>query len=188
MDGWDLLDALPDIRAMIDLVLLVQMLVAGIGPGFAPDLCIALIVPVVRLDGHALPKFFFALPFPDPDFLLAIYIEQRYLVSLLVSGVFLLFLLSPLTICQYRTCCEHDMAVRIAILLVVDGNIGAHSLRDKLLFDVVSQNLDLRFAVQLDWQRDIDFACQLSIALLFDFLNSVPENFTVLIFCWRVFA
>ena len=54
MDGWDLLDALPDIRAMIDLVLLVQMLVAGIGPGFAPDLCID-----ESLQHSAVPSFIY---------------------------------------------------------------------------------------------------------------------------------
>lgn len=81
------------------------MAVAEVGPRLAPFLRIALVVPVVCLDGHTLPQLLGSLALADANLLLAgLWIDDGNLVLVRIAGVVLLFLLAPLSVLHNGTC------------------------------------------------------------------------------------
>jgi len=75
----------------------------------------------------------------------------------------------------------------IVAVRVVDGSIGTHPVRNKLLPDKVLQQLDLLFPTQLYGQRHDELTGKPAVFCCLYFLHGVPELFSVLPFLWGVF-
>ncbi len=75
MDGGLLIQPLPDVRAMVNLLFLFQVLVAVLCPGCPPLFGVLPVIPVVGRNGDFLPKIFRPFALPDPRFLRSIFVQ-----------------------------------------------------------------------------------------------------------------
>ena len=76
------------------------------------------------------------------------------------------------------------MSVRIAVTLVMERKVGAHSLCHKIVFDESPDKCQLLRSGQFHGKGNFDFAGKLGVAGFFDLLHGVPQSRTVRKF-WR---
>ena len=103
------------------------------------------------------------------------------------AEVFLLGLVLPLAPFVQWAHRQQNVRVGIVTVGVVNGSVGAHSVRHKLFSDKFLQQLDLFFTVQLYWQSHDKLTSQSAVLGCLDFLYGVPELFTILPFLWGIF-
>ena len=119
MNGWDLVDPLPLVAAVVDAlraVVLFQKLIGKVSPHLAPDLGVLLTVPVHKVN---LAGFVSAAGQTDS---LAVFVQH----------IFLFGLRQPLAMCVHRAHGEKNMGVRIAAACVMDVEVCTHSSGNKL--------------------------------------------------------
>lgn len=80
--------------------------------------------------------------------------------------------------CSY---CQHNMGVGIAVLLVVDSNVGAHSRIYKLILYILPHKRNALLPCQFMGQGNFNLPCKLRIFRFLDFLNCIPQNSAVCI-------
>ena len=122
MDGGDFFNALPLIAAVVDTLRPasgLQRSVGVSGPRRPPLFGVLAVVPVGGILPMILPSAF----------------AVRDTVALAVQIVNLAALRSPFSIFPEWSYCQHNMGVGVAIALVVERKIGAHSLCHKIVFD-----------------------------------------------------
>ena len=119
MNGWDLVDPLPLVAAVVDAlraVVLFQKLIGKVSPHLAPDLGVLLTVPVHKVNLSCLK-----ISAGKPDSL-----------AVFVQHIFLFGLRKPLALCVHRAHGEKNMSVRVAVACVVNVEVRAHSSGYKL--------------------------------------------------------
>jgi hypothetical protein len=77
MNGGFLVQPLPCVRAVVNLLFLFQVQVAVLRPGCPPLFSVLPVIPVVGRNGDFLPEVFRSLAFPDPRFLLPVTVKLR---------------------------------------------------------------------------------------------------------------
>ena len=95
------------------------------------------------------------------------------------AEIFLLGLVLPLTLFIQRAHRQQNMGMRIVTVRVVDGSIGTHPVRNKLLPDKFLQQLDLLLTAQFYWKRNHELPRQPAVLRSLHFLHGVPELFSV---------
>ena len=119
MNGWDLVDPLPFIAAVVDAfraVVPFQELIGEVSPHLAPDFGVLLTVPVHKIN---LARFVSAAGQVDS---LAVFVQH----------IFLFGLWTPLAMCVHWSHGEKNMSVRVAAACVVNVKVRAHSSGNKL--------------------------------------------------------
>ena len=122
VNGWNFVNALPLVAAVVDALRPasgLQRPVGISGPRRPPLLGVPSLVPVGGVLPMVLPAAF----------------AIRDALALAVQIVHLAALRAPLAIFFYGPDCQHDMGVGIAGSLIVDGEVGAHSSVNKIVFD-----------------------------------------------------
>lgn len=105
------------IASVINLVILIQIAVADIGPAGTPFFRIGTVIPIGCLHFLAHPLFAVALA----EFLLSgLWVNDRDLIPVSIQLVYLLFFLSPASVLLKRTGRKQDMRMWVAVLLIVD--------------------------------------------------------------------
>ncbi len=99
---------------------------------------------------------------------------------ILRSAGLLLPLFLPFAIFFYGPNCQHDVSVRVAGSLIVDGKVGAHSSIHKIFLDERSDKGKLLRSGQLNRQGHFNFPGKLGGAGFLDLLHAVPEGGAVL--------
>ena len=74
---------------------------------------------------------------------------------------------------------QENVGMGIVAVRVVDGSIGTHPVRNKLLPDKVLQQLDLLLPTQLNGQGHDELTGKSAVLGRLDFLHGVPELFSV---------
>ena len=207
MNGGFLVQPLPCVRAVVDLLFLFQVLVAVLRPGCPPLFSILPVIPVVGRNGDFLPEVFRSLAFPDPRFLLPVFVKLRDAILRSVLPVFWIiggerrvkygspFRVSgvgkygfrfrlPLLILIEAAYRQHDVCVGVAVVFVVKRPVGDHAFRNEVLLNVIPDAFDLLGTSHLNRKSDFHFPGKLSVRSPFCFLHFVPENLTVPE-CWR---
>lgn len=77
---------------------------------------------------------------------------------------------------------EQHMGVWVAVALVMDSDITAHSFAHKLLPAILANQSDVVFMRQLFGEGDDDSPGELAIIALFCVLHTVPERGSVGVF------
>ena len=103
-------------------------------------------------------------------------ITIRDAVALAVQVVNFPALRPPPSIRFQRSDGEHDMSVGIAVTLVVERKIGAHSISYKVVPDIGTDKGQLLRPGQFHGQGNFDLAGKLGVPGLLDFLYTVPER------------
>ena len=163
VNGGHLLDALPGVAAVVDALrqlLLFQRPIRILGPRRPPRFGLARIIPVGGIDSVA-----FETSAGEPD-----------APAASVEVVFLPAFRAPFAVLFQRAESKHDMGVRVAVALVVDGKIRAHAGGNKSVPDIGADKPDLRLPVKLVRQSNFNFAGKLGIAAFLGFLHAVPEG------------
>ena len=108
---------------------------------------------------------------------------------LTVFGAKILFLgfVLPLALLIQRARRQENVGMGIVAVRVVDGSIGTHPVRNKLLPDKVLQQLDLLLPTQLNGQGHDELTGKSAVFCCFHFLHGVPELFTILPFLRGIF-
>ena len=133
----------------------------GVGrPRCPPNLHISFIVPI-----GCILTMIFPAAFPIRDTL-----------SILVQVVCLAALCAPLSIFFQRSERQHDMDMRVAGSLVMDGEVGAHPLVHKVVLHIGTHKSELLFAGQFARQSCFDLAGKLAVPCFLDLLHAVPEG------------
>ena len=73
------------------------------------------------------------------------------------------------------------MGVWIAVILIMDSNISAHSRIYKLLFYILPHKRNALFPRQFFGQGNFNLPCKLRVFCFLDSLNRVPQNSAVYI-------
>ena len=173
MNGGSLVDALTLEGTKVDSHRTVVALIASVdrrSPRRPPDFGVALIVPVNDIR-------FVALILAG---------GENNSFTLFVKIVNLVGLGAPSALPIHRAHGQHDMGVRVSIMLVVNSEVHAHSFGNKLLHAVIS---DKRFALFYRYfirRRHDDSSGKLGVPLLLNSLGGVPEGLPVLIFAGSV--
>ena len=102
------------------------------------------------------------------------------LVALAIQVVNLSALRPPASIRFQRTDGQHDVGVGIAVTLVMERKVGAHSFCYKIVFDESPNKCQLLRSGQLHGKGNFDFTGKLGVAGFFAFLYRVPKRGTVL--------
>ena len=161
-----------------------QVVIARLGPVGTPQLGIAVVVPVVCLDGDALPL----LPVSAVHLLLSGgLVDNRNARTVFIQGVFLLLLCCPLPVGLKATGGQHDVGMGIALAIIMDGVVSCHSPVDEVLLDVALQQFDLLLPGQLPGKGYFHFPGKLGVAGLFDLVDGVPERCPVREFSRGIF-
>ena len=151
-----LVNSSPYIASVINLMGWFQVLITDVCPGFPPEFDILSLVPVVRRDRNSLPELFSTLAFSDPDLLLSGFrINDWNLIARLIQLQYGLFFFAPSAIWIELSCGKHDMSMGVPVSFVMDRHIGTHTPGSKLVFYILTDNLDLQVSVKLLWQSDI---------------------------------
>lgn len=119
-----------------------QIAVDGFSPCLAPFLGIGSFPPV----GGGYGLAFVGTLFRVIDF-----------VALRVKYILLFLLISPRSVLTDGAHCQHDMRVRISVLFVVYGDVGAHSRRNKSMFHIIAHKGNALRSRQFFGQSDFDF-------------------------------
>ena len=98
------------------------------------------------------------------------------------AEIFLLGLVLPLALFVQRAHRQENVGMGIVAVGVVDGSIGTHPVRNKLLPDKVLQQLDLLLPTQLNGQGNDKLTGKPAVLGCLDFFHGVPELFPVLPF------
>lgn len=77
---------------------------------------------------------------------------------------------------------QHDMGVRIVIVLYMDREVGTHALGHKMLRAIITEHLRIFTFRDFDGQRENDFSSQLRVPLGLRFFDRVPQRIAVGIF------
>lgn len=93
-------------------------------------------------------------------------------------------LCAPLSVFFQRPERQHDMDMRVAGSLVMDGKVGAHSFVYKIVLHIGTHKGKLLFAGQFTGQGCLDLTGKLAVPCFLDLLHAVPEDRTVCKF-WR---
>ena len=103
------------------------------------------------------------------------------------TEIFFLGFVLPLALLIQRARRQENVGMGIVAVRVVDGSIGTHPVRNKLLPDKVLQQLDLLLPTQLNGQGHDELTGKSAVFCCFHFLHGVPELFTILPFLRGIF-
>ena len=168
---------------VVYLLFFFKIAVAMLRPSFSPFFDFFRLVPVVGFDCLPLPH----LPTSCPYLLFSsLWVNLRYLLSVLVQFIGFLFFLPPLPIFFYWSGSSHNVCVMVSVFPVNIG-IHAHTLVSKALC-VPSDKLLALLKGQLVRKCHFPLSSQSCVALLLDFLDCVPKCFPVLVFPRSILA
>lgn len=173
MDGGRLVDALTLKGTKVDSHRTVVALIAPIdrrSPRRPPDFSVALIVPVNDIRFVAL----ILAGWKNDSFTLFVKV-----VNLTGFGI-------PPALLVHGAHGQHDMGVRVSVMLVMNSKVHAHFFGNKLLHAVIPDKRFALFYWYLVRERHDDSARKLGVPLLLNSLGGVPECLPVLIFAGSV--
>ena len=183
MHGRDSLYFLPFKASVVYLMLLFEIMVTLVCPAFSPLLNLFWFVPVV---GFYRDPFPYLAPSRTYFLLSCCMIYLRYLLSMFIQGIRFLLFLAPLSIGFYRSGRSKDMRMMVAFF-PVDIRIHTHTFKRQALRKGSNKLLTL-LKSQLVRQCHFPFSRQSCIALLLNFLNCIPQNFSIMIFLRCILA